>query len=65
MADGSTTGFAAFRHLDYCYVFSARVLNAIATNMLRVAIGWEVWQITGDPLMLARPFPPRPRAAAQ
>lgn len=49
---GSTTGFVAFRHPDFVHVFAARVLNGLATNMLHIAIGWEVWRITGEPLML-------------
>ena len=51
-ARGSTSGFAAFRHRDFIFAFSARLLNNMATRMLQVTIGWEVWRITQSELML-------------
>ena len=49
---GTTTGWAAFRHRDFVLVFAARILNGMATVMLQLAIGWEVWRITRDELTL-------------
>ena len=49
---GGTTGFAAFRHRDFTFAFTARIFNNMATRMLQVTIGWEVWRITQSELML-------------
>jgi len=49
---GGTAGFAAFRHRDFVFAFAARIVNNMATRMLQVAIGWEVWRITQSELML-------------
>jgi len=51
-ASPSTTGIAAFRHRDFAFAFTARIFNNMATRMLQVAIGWEVWRITNSELML-------------
>lgn len=50
--DGQTTGFVAFRHRDFRLVFVNRILSAMATAMIQVAIGWEIYVITADPFML-------------
>ena len=49
---GGTAGFAAFRHRDFVFAFGARIVNNMATRMLQVSIGWEVWRITQSELML-------------
>jgi len=51
-ADHQTTGFVAFRHRDFRIVFVNRILSAMATAMLQVALGWEMWRVTQDPLVL-------------
>jgi MFS family permease len=47
-----TTGFVAFRHRDFRFVFANRILSAMATAMIQVAIGWEIYVITSDPFIL-------------
>ncbi len=49
----SKSGLVAFESRDFRKVFAARVLNGMATNMLHIAIGWEVYRITRDPFALA------------
>lgn len=51
-AESQTTGFVAFRHRDFRLVFVNRILSAMATAMIQVAIGWEIYVITSDPFML-------------
>jgi Transmembrane secretion effector len=46
------TGGSAFHHRDFRYFWAATVLEALAVNMAAVAIGWQVYSITGDPLDL-------------
>jgi MFS family permease len=52
MTDHETTGWVAFRHRDFRIVFVNRILSAMATAMLQVAIGWEMYVITADPFIL-------------
>jgi len=47
-----TTGWAAFRHRDFCLLFSVRILNGVATNIFQIAVGWEMWRITHEELIL-------------
>jgi len=47
-----TTGFSAFKHREFSFAFAARIFNNMATRMLQVSIGWEVWRITQSELML-------------
>ncbi len=51
-APAGTSGFAAFRHRDFSFAFAARIFSNMATRMLQVAIGWDVWRITQSELML-------------
>lgn len=44
--------FAAFRSRDFRVFQAARFLSTIATQAQSVAVGWQVYEITGDPLDL-------------
>jgi len=44
---GATRGFAVLKHRDFTLYLSARFLSSIATQMLIIAVGWQVYQITG------------------
>lgn len=44
---GITRGFAVLKHRDFTLYLCARFLSAIATQMLIVAVGWQVYHITG------------------
>ncbi len=58
MAEGGSsskaqaTGWVAFRHRDFRFVFANRILSATATAMLQIAVGWEMWRVTQDPFVL-------------
>ena len=44
--------FAAFRHRSYVLFFSARFLAAFATQIISVAVGWQMYEVTGNTLYL-------------
>jgi MFS family permease len=44
--------YAALRHRDYRHLLGGGVLSAIGTGVVVVAVGWEVYQRTGSPLLL-------------
>ena len=41
-------GFSILRHRNFAFYLSARVLGTVAVQMQSVAIGWQVYQITGS-----------------
>lgn len=45
-------GGSAFQHRDFRFFWLATLVEALAMNMRAVAIGWQVYDITGDPLDL-------------
>ncbi len=49
---GNSGGFAVLKNRDFSLYLSARFLSNIATQMLIVAVGWQVYQITGSVLDL-------------
>ena len=48
----SRRGRGAFRERDYRFFWLGVVLEALAMNMMTVAVGWQVYDLTGDPLDL-------------
>jgi len=44
--------FAAFRHRSYTLFFFARFLAAFATQIISVAVGWQMYAVTGDVFLL-------------
>ena len=48
----STTGFAVLRQRDFGLYLAARFLSSIAAQMLIIAVGWQVYHITGRVLDL-------------
>lgn len=44
----SGNGFAVLRHRNFAFYLTARVLGTLAVQMQSVAIGWQVYQITGS-----------------
>ena len=52
MNSGVTRGFAVLRQRDFALYLSARFLSSIATQMLIVAVGWQVYHISGRVLDL-------------
>ena len=44
----SSGGFAVLRQRNFAFYLSARVLGTLAVQMQSVAIGWQVYQITGS-----------------
>jgi MFS family permease len=44
----SSSGFAVLRNRNFSYYLSARVLGTLAVQMQSVAIGWQVYEITGN-----------------
>ncbi|MCB1440794.1 MAG: MFS transporter, partial [Nitratireductor sp.] len=52
-ADAVNDGrYAAFRHSSYRRYWSARFLVAFAMNMVSVAVGWHIYDLTHDPFHL-------------
>ncbi|MFO1048274.1 MAG: MFS transporter [Geminicoccaceae bacterium] len=45
-------GWAVFRHRDFSFYCASRFLSALAVQMQNVAVGWRVYDLTGDPLAL-------------
>ena len=48
-----TTGAAAFRHRDFRLYFFGKVFASIALHMVTVAVGYQVYDMTGRPMDLA------------
>jgi len=45
-------GDGAFHHRDFRLFWAGSLLESLALNMVAVAIGWQVYSITGDPFDL-------------
>ena len=48
----SSTSGSAFRHRDFALFWVSLVSEALALQMAIVAIGWQVYSISGSPLAL-------------
>lgn len=48
----ATGGFAALKHRDFSLYVSGRFFSSLAAQMIIVAVGWQVYQITGRVLDL-------------
>ena len=46
------SGARAFRHRDFTRYWSSRFVSATATQIQGVAVGWWIYDLTGDPLAL-------------
>ncbi len=44
--------YAAFRHRSYLYFWLARFLATFSTQIVSVAVGWQIYDLTRDPLDL-------------
>ncbi len=44
----SSSGFAVLRNRNFSFYLAARVLGTLAVQMQSVAIGWQVYQMTGS-----------------
>jgi MFS family permease len=44
--------YSAFRHRGFLYYFLSRFLMSFTTQIMSVAVGWQVYDITRDPLDL-------------
>jgi MFS family permease len=47
------TPFAALKHRDFAVFAAARLCTTLSWQILGAAVGWQVWQLTRDPLALA------------
>ena len=47
-----SNGWVAFRHRDFALYFTSRFASGLAIQMQNVAVGWLVYDLTGDPLAL-------------
>jgi MFS family permease len=47
------TPFAALRYRDFAVFAAARFLTTLSWQILGAAVGWQLWQLTRDPLSLA------------
>ncbi|WP_437308496.1 MFS transporter [Sorangium sp. So ce388] len=48
MSSNNLTGLGVLRHRSFTFYLAARLLSAIAVQMQSVAIGWQVYALTGD-----------------
>jgi MFS family permease len=46
-------GFVAFRHRDFRIFFFGKLFASLSLHMVMVAIGYQIYDLTGDPLNLA------------
>jgi MFS family permease len=44
----SSNGFSVLKHRNFSFYLGARVLGTLAVQMQGVAVGWQVYQITGS-----------------
>ncbi len=51
-ARSRSAAFAAFQHRDFRFFQMGRVLNVVGWQMQTVAVGWQVYELTHDPLQL-------------
>jgi MFS family permease len=51
-APAAGRGFGVLRHGGFGYYLAARVCGTLAAQMLVVAVGWQVYELTRDPLDL-------------
>ncbi len=52
MTSSTLNGFSALRHRNFALYLCARLLGTIAVQMQNVAVGWQVYAITGNALDL-------------
>jgi len=52
MAFRPAAGLAALRHRDYACYLGANFLSTIALQIQSVALGWQIYDLTGDPFKL-------------
>lgn len=52
-SDGKVNGFAAFRHRDFCLFFFAKFFAAGSYHMILVAVLYQIYDLTGDPMNIA------------
>ncbi|MCR5857036.1 MFS transporter [Mesorhizobium sp. J428] len=51
-SSASTHRFAAFRHSSFSRYWAARFLTTFATQVVSVAVGWQIYDLTRDPFDL-------------
>jgi MFS family permease len=51
-AGQSSRSFTVLRHRDYRLLWSAELISTIGTQMQRVAVAWQIYQLTGDAFKL-------------
>lgn len=49
---GDPSRYAAFRHPAYARFFAARFLTTFSTQIVSVAVGWQIYDLTRDPFDL-------------
>src|ERR1044071_7824586 len=47
-ASSSENRYAAFRHSAFARYWAARVLTTFATQVVSVAVGWQIYDLTRD-----------------
>src|SRR5918998_710819 len=52
MSDAPGRAYHSLRHRDFRLLWFADAVSMLGTQMQRVAIGWQVYELTGDPLQL-------------
>ena len=49
-----SNGFSVLQHRNFSFYLSARILGTIAVQMQSVAIGWQVYAMTGNVYEIGR-----------
>src|SRR3954453_4464976 len=52
MAFSSAAGFSALRHRDFALYLTASFLATVALAMQAVALGWQIYELTGSAFQL-------------
>src|SRR4051812_16828484 len=52
MPTSAESSWGVFRHRDFACYCASRFVSALAIQMQNVAVGWRVYDLTGDPLAL-------------
>ena len=52
-SNSSTKGLAAFQHRDFCLFYAGKTLAETVSQMVKVAIAYQIYDRTGNPMDLA------------
>ncbi|HEX5499483.1 MAG TPA: MFS transporter, partial [Thermomicrobiales bacterium] len=51
-AGGSTRSYATLRHRDFRFLWTAELISSTGTQIQRIAVAWQIFEVSRDPLAL-------------